>query len=223
MKLSESTIETLKNFAVITTGGVLFRPGKVQSAISTDKTTWVIANLDDDFPVEFGIWDLSQFLGLLSSLNNPSIEFEESHLIISDDDGVKSTYYYSSPEVITVPPEKEINIQDKVDFEFTLTEKVFTKLSKLAAGLQLPNLIIRNKKDKLHVTVADNSNDLSNDASIEIGDYSGPDVEVIFKIEYIKLMPDNYNVKIVAQSFGVFENEAKTRKYFISVQKQKDK
>lgn len=222
MKLSDKTIETIKNFSVINSG-VWFRVGKEQATISPEKAIFAKATFEEEIPKEFGIYDLPQLLGLLSSLNNPTIEFEESYLIITDgDDDVKLKYFYCSPEVVTIPKSVDDLKMKSVDIEFDLTEKVFSKLIKLASILQLPNLAIFGQNGSLIVGATDPSNTTSNDAMIKIGDYTGEDFKVVFKIENLKIVPENYHVSIWFKNYALFENEAKTRKYYISVIKQKE-
>ena len=57
MKLSENTLNVLKNFASINQG-ILVKPGKSLRTISSNKAILAEASVDEDFPTEFGIYDL---------------------------------------------------------------------------------------------------------------------------------------------------------------------
>jgi hypothetical protein len=81
MKLSESTLSILKNFSTINSGFII-RPGKLQKTLSTDKSIMAEVEFDDDFTTEFGIYDLNQFLGNVSALNNPDLEFDDIPVLL---------------------------------------------------------------------------------------------------------------------------------------------
>jgi len=74
MNLNERTLSVLKNFATINSG-IVIRKGNVQKTINPEQTILVEATLDDAFPETFGIYDLNQFLGNVTTLNNPSLSF----------------------------------------------------------------------------------------------------------------------------------------------------
>ena len=61
MKLSDRTINLLKNFASINQS-ILFKQGKSLRTISVMKNILAEQNIDEDIPQEFGVYDLSQFL-----------------------------------------------------------------------------------------------------------------------------------------------------------------
>ena len=65
MKLSESTVNLLKNFSSINQS-ILFKEGTKLRTISVMKNILVEANVAEEFPRDFGIYDLNQFLNGLS-------------------------------------------------------------------------------------------------------------------------------------------------------------
>ena len=70
MKLSKQSIEILKNFNTINSN-LHIVPGRDQVTVSPMKNIMVEAKFEEDFPVEFAIWDLSKFLGTLSLFEDP--------------------------------------------------------------------------------------------------------------------------------------------------------
>ena len=65
MKLSESTVNLLKNFSSINQS-ILFKEGTKLRTISVMKNILVEHNVTEEFPRDFGIYDLNQFLNGLS-------------------------------------------------------------------------------------------------------------------------------------------------------------
>ena len=65
MKLSDSTLTLLKNFSNINQS-ILFKEGNSLRTISVMKNILAEATIDEDFPKDFGIYDLNQFLNGMS-------------------------------------------------------------------------------------------------------------------------------------------------------------
>ena len=74
MKLSDRTINLLKNFATINQS-ILFKQGKSLRTISVMKNILAEANIDEDFPQEFGVYDLSQLLNSLGLFQEPELNY----------------------------------------------------------------------------------------------------------------------------------------------------
>ncbi len=64
MKLSEDTLNVLKNFSTINPS-LLIKPGKTISTVSPNKTIMAVANTEEHFNSIGGIYEVSRFLGVL--------------------------------------------------------------------------------------------------------------------------------------------------------------
>jgi len=71
MELSDRTLSVLKNFANINSN-IVFREGNDLKTISVAKNILAKATLDEAVPQEFGIYDLNEFLNVLSLVENPT-------------------------------------------------------------------------------------------------------------------------------------------------------
>ena len=69
MKLSESTLSVLKNFSTINQS-ILFKQGKKLRTISVMKNILAEVTVEEEFPKDFGIYDLPQFLNGIGVLYN---------------------------------------------------------------------------------------------------------------------------------------------------------
>ena len=96
MKFSKQTFEILKNFSTINSN-ILVKPGNTLSTITGAKNVMSEAKVAEEFDVEFGIWDLSKFLGTISLFQDPEFEFEEKYVLIKSSTGSCVKYYYSEP------------------------------------------------------------------------------------------------------------------------------
>ena len=213
MKLSENTLAVLKNFAAINSGVVL-NSGKTQKTISPEKSILVEATIDDDIPTQFGIYDLNQFLGNLTTLRNPELTFNKDAVTL-DDGELSFDYRACSANLIITPPEKELVLKS-VDVKFSLPNDTLQKLIKVATMNSLPNLSVVGKNGQLLLKIHERANDTSNTGTIKIGEYAGADFTATFKTENLKLLPDDYNVELQKNAFAKFVNTAGNLKYFIA-------
>ena len=79
MKLSDKTIKVLKNFSSINQS-MLFRTGSIIRTKSTTDTIAAQAVVEEMFPFEFGIYDLNQFLGVVSLFDEPALDLNERYV-----------------------------------------------------------------------------------------------------------------------------------------------
>lgn len=215
MNLSEHTLSVLKNFASINSGVVL-KPGKSQKTISAEKSILVEAKLEDDIPSEFGIYDLNQFLGILTTLKNPEVTFGENTVNLNDGE-LSVTYRGCSSNLIITPPNKELKLEN-VTTKFSLSNATLQKLVKVATMISLPNLSVIGKDGSLLLKIHEKANDTSNDGVQKIGDYAGKDFIATFNKDNLKLLPDDYEVEVQVGAFAKFVNVKGNLTYFIALE-----
>ena len=77
MKLTAETITILKNYAAINQN-IQFKEGKTLSTISPQKNILSSAEISEDIPQTFAIYDLNKLLGTMSAYDKtPELTFEE--------------------------------------------------------------------------------------------------------------------------------------------------
>ena len=81
MNLSDNTLGILKNFAGIN-NSILVKEGNQLRTISVMKNILAEAQIPEDFPRQFGIYDLNQFLNGLSLHSDPNLDFTEDEDVI---------------------------------------------------------------------------------------------------------------------------------------------
>ena len=80
MKLSDKNLTILKNFAGIN-NSILVKQGTSLRTISVAKNILAEAEIGEEFPREFGIYDLNQFLNGLGLHQDPDLDFKEEQYI----------------------------------------------------------------------------------------------------------------------------------------------
>ena len=215
MKLSDSTLAVLKNFAGIN-NSILVKKGNQLRTISVAKNILAEAEIPEDFPRDVAIYDLNQFLNGLSLHQDPNLDFtEDSHITIKEGKR-RVKYFYADPQVIIAPPDMEINLPTQ-EICFQLESNSLEKLVKAASVYQLPDLSVIGKNNEIHMVVRDKKNDTSNEYSIYVGETDST-CELNFKMENIKIIPGPYDVVISSKLLSEFTNKQYNLKYFIALE-----
>ena len=215
MKLSESTVSLLKNFSSINQS-ILFKEGKKLRSISVMKNILVEANVSEEFPKDFGIYDLNQFLNGLSLHSSPDLDFDNEQYVVIKEGRSRSKYFFADPSVIVAPPEKEITLPTE-DVCFQLTSQQLEKLKKAASVYQLPDISVIGENGVVKLVARDKKNDTSNDFSIIVGE---TDSEFVFnfKEENLKIVPGNYDVVVSEKLLSRFRNQNIDVTYYIALE-----
>lgn len=216
--ISQETLSILKNFSQLNSN-LLVRPGNVINTVTGAKNVMAQATVQEDFPVEFGIWDLNKFLGTLSLFDSPTCVFGEKSVKISGEGGRAVTYYYSEPSLLTTI-NKQVQMPETV-INLNLTQSVFADLQRAASVLQLPDLSFTSMDgENILAVVRDKKDPTSNDYSVAVGDVLGdtPNFEFNFKIDNLKLLPGDYDVEICESVVSSFTNTNIDVKYWIALE-----
>lgn len=221
MKLSSNSIAILKNLSKVN-GGVVLKPGQAQRTISPDnKDVLVEATLEDSFPHEFGIYNLDQFLGNLTSLKSPELTFSKDYVLLDDGD-VKMRFHGCPTNLIVVPKDTGLTL-DKLAAKFTLTKEMQKKLTNLANTNGFDCFSVTGKSGILSLKVHEKGNDTSNFAQMEsVGNFTGNDFESSFSIKNLQLLMDDrdYEVELQEDSFGRFVSLDKKLEYYIAMENE---
>ena len=216
MKLNQNTIDTLKNFAGINTN-ILIKEGDELSTISTMRNIFAKAKISDQFTKEFGIYDLNEFLSVLSGFNKPEVSLQDKNMLITSEGSRKTKYWYSDPSVI-VSPTKEVNMPE-ADVNFSLSSSNYKELLKMAAILKSPDLaLVGTKGGDILLKVCDKKNDTSNTFEIIVGKDATADYTFYFKVENMKMMEGDYDVAVSSKSISHFKHKKLPIEYWIALE-----
>ena len=191
MKLSGETVDVLKNFSNINQN-ILIKEGTQLRTMSTMKNILAEAPIKETFPREFGIYDLNEFLGVLTLVNDAELEFDsESHLTVNGG-RTKIKYFFSDPSILTTPPET-FN-PPECDVDFNVTGKTLSSVLKASAVMQLPDIVIECNSSTT-ITATDLKNTTSNNFTEELVGDSSHTFKFHFKADNLKMIPGDYQVK----------------------------
>jgi hypothetical protein len=215
MKFSENTINILKNFASINPS-ILVKPGNViQTVAISNGGIFASASVEESFPLQFAIYKLPEFLGILSLFKDPEVEFTK-HAIRIRQGNQYINYTMADASMVVAPPDgKQISLAS-VDVEFDITGDSIQRLIKAAAILQLPNICVKGDGEKITITATDVKTPTANEFSLDIG-VTDKVFNMVFIVDnIIKLISNDYNVKISSKGISKFENFDNHITYFIA-------
>ncbi len=215
MKLSDNTLNILKNFAGIN-NSILVKQGTQLRTMSVAKNILAEAQIGEEFPRDFAIYDLNQFLNGLGLHQDPEMDFSPDSYLSIREGKRRVKYFYADPNVIISPPDKEITLPSE-DVHFQLESTSLDKLLKAAAVYQLPDLSAVGGDGVVKLVVRDKKNDTSNEFAVVVGE-TDKVFSFNFKVENIKIIPGAYDVVVSSKLLSRFTNSQHDLKYYIALE-----
>lgn len=215
MKLSENTLTILKNFASIN-DSILVNPGNKLKTISLGRNIFAEAEISEEFPRQFAIYDLTEFLNGLSLHQDPEIDFTENSYLTIREGMRRVKYFYADPNVVFSPGDRTIDLPSQ-DVCFELDSVSLEKLLKASAVYKLPDLSAIGEGGIIKLVVRDKKSDSSNEYAIVVGE-TNCDFIFNFRVENIKIIPGIYEVVISNQLLSKFTSKDHNLHYYISLE-----
>lgn len=212
MKLSKETVNIFKNFAAINTN-LLLTPGNKIATKSAKKTITGNVSVAETFPLEFGIYDLNEFLGALSLFTDPEIEFADKLVTIKENND--QIIFYKAEKGVLVYQEKEI-VFPEVYVDFTLPANVLSNIQRTAAVLHAEVLTVIGKDGQLFVQVGKQKQEANSYQNI-IGT-TDKTFKVNILIEHFKMLPGDYQVTISSRKISRFQSTTSDLVYHLAVE-----
>lgn len=203
MKLSKKSISLLSWLSSVHPS-ILIRKGSIQKTCSENKSPIAKIVIDEDFPLDFVIFDIKNLLKVIDLFNEPEIEFTgdmtNGYMTISEDTA-KLRYKFSHPDLHeNIPPVDDFKSANaKWYARFVLDENEIENILKVASVMNLDTISFT--KDKIKLINSNNQNEqfdyfeinYQNDVKFE-GDV--PDEYYIrFKTSTFNLYKGSYNVE----------------------------
>ena len=222
MNLSNETVSVLKNFASINQKLVI-KSGSNISTMSAMKNIDASAEVKEDFPTEFAIYDLNEFLASVSLFDKPSLDFKDDFVVMTEDgsSGKVLKYWYSDPSVVTTVT-KEITMPE-CEVSFSLENGLLSNVQKAAAIIGVPDMVLEGMDSGIALLkVTDKKNATANDYAVKIDVYNDDGInhpyKFWFKVENLKLLPGTYDVAVSSKNISHFVNTNVGIQYWIALE-----
>lgn len=220
MKLSETTIEFLKNFSIINQG-LIVKKGNIIKTLSSNKNIKAEAIIEETFEKDFAVYDLNKTLAILSmNKENPEMTINEENLTFSGLSGHgKIRQRFSPINMIYGYDKLDRNIDiNKFEVNLVLSEEVHKWIITVAAILKCPNIVIKSDDAKtIQIFAEDVKGAIVDDAFITVQGMTITPFKAVLKIDNIKIIPGAYNVSL-SKGISRFNHLDKKITYWISLE-----
>jgi hypothetical protein len=173
-----------------------------------------------EFPQTFGIYDLNEFLSVLSLVDQPRLRFEKEYVVVGDATGRSSVkYFFSDPEMLTTPA-NSINMPEP-EVKFTLDSDTLSKVKRAASALGHDEISITPITGAIRLSVIDSKDATSNNYSIDVeGSYpDNVNFQFILNVNNLKVVGEDFEVGISSKLISHFKSTQSPTEYFIALEK----
>ena len=215
MKLSKNTLDMLKNFSDINMS-IEIKKGNLLRTVSVQKNILAQAELEDEFPQDFAIYELNRFLGAVSLFDNPEFQFNGKSANIGTSKH-SVDYVYCDPSMIVTPPENNITFPDP-EVKFTLSQDALSQIIKASNVLGTPEISVECESGNISVKALDVNNDSTDTFKVELEEKSEHKFRFVFKTENMKMLPGNYDVEISSKGISHLTMQGQKLQYWIATE-----
>lgn len=213
MKLSKETLALFKNYAGINSN-LLLKAGNKLSTISAQKNVMSDVTVSETFPVEFGVYDLNEFLGAMSIFDDPDLEFGDKVCKITQ--GSMSIKYFAADASVLTAPTKSITFP-AAEINFELSNQMLTMIQRTASVLKASDVAIVGADGVITVVVGDKKNSTGNSFSEPVGT-TDKNFKVNLKVENLKMIPGGYSVSVSSKKISRFKSSSSDLVYYVAVE-----
>ena len=138
---------------------------------------------------------------------------------IGDNSGrMQVKYFYADPEMLT-SPHKPI-VMPEEDVWFTLDQTTLNGLKRAATIFAHNQLVVEPNNGSIKLSVVDPDNKTSNEFSIDVdGGYKKDQFKFVLNIINLKLLANDYQVKISSKLISQFTSTDNSLTYWIALEK----
>jgi hypothetical protein len=218
VKISKADIDTLASIYPINQSLKIVGGNPELRCFNTNKTTAVIAKLEQEFPRTFCIYDLREFLSVVGLFDAPTLDFTNPKFVMvkSSDGKQKLKYLDGDATIITSHFEKDLKL-NSVDIDVSVTGAQLNAVMRAAQTLKLQFVGFKSIDDKIVLTAFDKNNgsgEETNGFSIEVGETTET-FDMFYKTESLTVLTGDCKFEVSKSKVSRIENAGKV--LFISL------
>lgn len=195
MKFIPKTLMVMKHMASIY-DGLLIRPGDTLSTFSKGRSIYLGAKIPgQNFDTEFGIGDLNRFFGVYNLFSDPEMEVDQKSITLSSA-GKTLKYTLTRTDCIQAPPAGKSPKLRTEDINVSVPRTSLVEVLKAAGALGMPEIAFSCKDGQLSLETYNGRNPTSDVFSTSLGAASSKDFKLAFRIENMKMVPNDYDVTL---------------------------
>jgi hypothetical protein len=222
MKLNSETLSVFKNFSEINPS-LQLKSGVVQRTCSAEKSIIAEAELEEEFPEDFAIYELGVLLKAIKFFEDPDFNFKSEKLIISDNAESSFSYSKAGESSIISPYNYKFNFPikfpDDPEISFALQEKDLVLLDKASADLGLKDVCVVGNGKKISIEAKNVSEkNSSNVFTLDLGEKTKYKFSMVIRLANMKILQGSYSVDISSKGICKFVNNDMELTYWIATE-----
>lgn len=205
MKISQETINVLKNFSTINKNIAIYTGDDIIQTISDSESEFANARIKDSFPVNITLNDLGEFLNITNLFNDPEYIFTDTSVTIREDGAKRGgvCLKFASPHHLTILEKgKKWNAPDE-NLRIDVSWEKLNQIIKTASILGLPNIQINADSNGVTAKIYNKMYpDGSKEGNIVLSNEPYNDrIELCFDASKFKMIT-NYNYQLFIYESG---------------------
>ena len=184
--------------------------------MSGGKTILAKATVKDEFPQDFCVYDLNQFLSIHSIGKDTELDFDDKNIIIKAGKN-EISYRKTEKSMIVTPPDKELKLPSS-EISFSLSEEELASILKATAILQSPNISVQSDGDTVNIVSCNVEDSSAHTNSFRVGEGNGTSYKMVFLADNLKLIPGSYDVEISSKGLSHFKNKNVDIQYWVATE-----
>jgi len=215
--LSNETLNILKNFSDINPNLVV-KPGNSLSTIAEAKNIFAVAEIEESFDSQFGIYDLNEFINVVNLVGTPELEFNGESVTLKNGKA-KASYRFADEKILT-SPQNEITMPSS-EVQVTLNNNTLTQIRNAARVMNHSIVSLKGSEGTVTLTVVDPKNSSANTFSLILDEDNAckSDFDLQFLISNLKVINGDYTVKVSSKLISEWINTSVPVKYYIALEK----
>lgn len=242
IKLGQETREVLRNFSSIN-NAMAFLAGNKIATMREDGSVAALADIPEALPVDFSIYEMNRFLGVLSLpiFADADLQFLDDRKVIIKSGQSSVNYFFAAKNLVRCIVGKKPGMPT-MDLVFALDGDTMAGLMKAAQTLGHNTIRFVVSAGQLMVSATSPQNPNSNDYQFVVENcwahpqldtpdtenkiYHNEDVKVMapdgtydFKVENMNLLPGGYEIRVSSGITSKFTHTSRPIAYYIGQEK----
>jgi hypothetical protein len=219
MKISSETLEIITAISRINSkapiNGAVFKQGsKIRARRYKSDMPIMYADIKEEFPKDFAVFDLPKFISLFSVLEDPELTFEDSFIMFKSGKK-KAKLRYVAPHLIESDQNffsREIKMPS-VDFSCVIDKNTLKSITDASSMFQAPQIAFVGDGKNVILSTYNLKDPKSDKLEIEIGE-SEWEFSMIVDMGLVQFIKRDYTVNLSKR--GLIEWTSDNIKYFIT-------
>ncbi|EGQ9353239.1 TPA: hypothetical protein GRI77_19760 [Vibrio parahaemolyticus] len=225
MKLKQSTLDAIKHLGEINRGLIIHEGKQLRTQDNLNKAIAYI-DIEDEFPRTFGVYDVEEFLKSIKLVHDAELTFEDTHVLITNKEGIELVYQYADTDFVTEAPEKvnfpyvdpQSHDEDFINFsiDYDGIEQVIKACKTL--GLGHIRFYSESESETIYISAYDKSGSKKHTFKIPLDKFDSKRVvEAVFHLDRLTILAKgDYSVSI--HTAGISQFKSDTHTYYLATE-----